>query len=71
MRGQESPQASMFSYVSLDARVPADHPLRRLPNLIGTSHIGYVTRDAYAIYYRDVVEDIARWLDGTPVRVLN
>jgi hypothetical protein len=34
MRGQENPQASMFSYVSLEHRVPADHPLRRLRALI-------------------------------------
>ena len=30
MRGQENPQASMFSYVSLEQRVPKVHPLRTL-----------------------------------------
>jgi transposase len=34
MRGQEDPQASMFSYVSLEDRVPQDHPLRRLRRLV-------------------------------------
>ena len=28
MRGVESGQQAMFSYVSLESRVPADHPLR-------------------------------------------
>jgi phosphoglycerate dehydrogenase-like enzyme len=51
--------------------LPSDHPYRTLPYLIGTSHIGYVTRDAYTTYYGDVVEDIASWLDGKPIRVLN
>lgn len=34
MRGQENPQASMFSYVSLEQRVPKDHPLRTLRALV-------------------------------------
>lgn len=51
--------------------LPPDHPLRGLDNLVGTSHIGYVTRDAYTTYWHDVVEDVASWLDGAPIRVLN
>jgi transposase len=34
MRGQEDPQAPMFSYVSLEERVPQDHPLRPLRRLV-------------------------------------
>jgi transposase len=34
MRGQEDPQVSMFSYVSLEERVPPEHPLRRLRGLV-------------------------------------
>ncbi|WP_043359131.1 transposase, partial [Methyloversatilis universalis] len=34
MRGQENPQALMFSYVSLEQRVPKDHPLRSLRALV-------------------------------------
>jgi hypothetical protein len=30
MRGDVSNQQGMFSYVSLDARVPAQHPLRAI-----------------------------------------
>jgi phosphoglycerate dehydrogenase-like enzyme len=50
--------------------LPGDHPLRGLPNLIATPHLGYVTRANYRAYFAGVVEDIARWLDGKPVRVL-
>ncbi len=28
MRGTDQPQSTMFSYVSMEARIPHDHPLR-------------------------------------------
>jgi phosphoglycerate dehydrogenase-like enzyme len=46
------------------------HPLRGLPNLIATPHIGYVTRENYRVFYGDAVDDIRGWLDGKPQRVL-
>lgn len=51
--------------------LPGDHPLRSLPDTVITPHIGYVTAQGYQIFYRDIVEDIAAWLDGLPVRVLD
>jgi len=37
MRGIESPQRSMFSYVSLEQRVPRQHPLRSIRKLVDTA----------------------------------
>lgn len=51
--------------------LPADHPFRTLPNVVATPHLGYVTEETYRIYYGDAVEDIAAWLAGAPIRVLN
>ena len=34
MRGPESSQRTMFSYVDLEDRVPADHPLRAIRALV-------------------------------------
>lgn len=51
--------------------LPEDHPLRSLPNVLATPHLGYVTRDNYCRYYREVVEDIEAFLDGSPVRRLS
>ncbi|MBV8692266.1 MAG: D-2-hydroxyacid dehydrogenase family protein, partial [Actinobacteria bacterium] len=50
--------------------LPADHPYRRLPNVVATPHIGYVTEDCYRIFYDQIVEDITAWRSGAPVRVL-
>ena len=50
--------------------LPADHPIRSLPNTLLLPHIGYVTSDAYAQWFSEVVEDVVAWRDGSPVRVL-
>lgn len=50
--------------------LPVDDPLRKLDNAVITPHLGYVTEDNYRRYYSDMVEDIAAWLKGAPVRVM-
>lgn len=50
--------------------LPLDHPFRHLPNVIPTPHIGYVSQDVYGTFFRHIVEDIAGFLDGAPVRVV-
>jgi phosphoglycerate dehydrogenase-like enzyme len=50
--------------------LPAGHPLASLPNTVLTPHLGYVTAEGYAVFFRDAVADIGAWLDGSPVRVL-
>lgn len=51
--------------------VPLDSPLRALPNVLGTPHLGYVSEAGYRTYYGEAVEDIRAFLDGAPVRVLS
>lgn len=50
--------------------LPSDHPFRHVERLIGTPHIGFVTEETYGVFFHDVVEDIAAWLGGSPVRVI-
>jgi phosphoglycerate dehydrogenase-like enzyme len=51
--------------------LPPDHPLRSAPNTVLTPHVGYVTSAGYTAFYGDAVEDIAAFLRGDPVRVIN
>ncbi len=50
--------------------LPTGHPLRRLDNVVLTPHLGYVSAENYAVYFRDTVDDIRAFLDGRPVRVI-
>ncbi|WNV74104.1 D-2-hydroxyacid dehydrogenase family protein [Geodermatophilus sp. DSM 44513] len=51
--------------------LPADSPVRTAPRTVLTPHLGYVTRDTYAVFYGEAVEDVAAFLRGAPVRVLH
>lgn len=50
--------------------LPADSPLRQVPNLILTPHIGYSTRDTYEVFYPETVEAVLAFLSGSPIRVV-
>jgi phosphoglycerate dehydrogenase-like enzyme len=49
---------------------PATDPLRSLPNVLATPHLGYVSHENYRTYYGEAVEDIDAFLNGAPIRVL-
>ncbi|MDZ7781971.1 MAG: IS5 family transposase [Halioglobus sp.] len=37
MRGEINPQASMFSYVDLESRIPKEHPIRKIRDIVDTA----------------------------------
>ena len=51
--------------------LPAQHPLRSLPNVVLAPHLGYCTHEVYAQFHRESVENTLAFLDGKPMRVLN
>jgi len=49
MRGQDTQQSAMFSYISPEKRVPADHPLRQIRGMVDVALKG-MTRTFNRIY---------------------
>lgn len=68
-------QGNAFAGAGLDVfdrePLPLDHPLRTLPNVVLTPHLGYVTEDTYQVFYGQTLENIEAYLAGAPVRVIN
>jgi len=50
--------------------LPAEHPFRRLPNVLATPHVGYVSEQNYRQFYQKMIEAIQAWAGGMPIRVL-
>ena len=51
-------------------RDPND-PLLKLPNVVCTPHIGYVTRDEYELQFSDIFDQIVAYAAGAPINVVN
>ena len=50
--------------------LPADHPLRTLPNVVLTPHLGYVVRESMSAFYTQLVENALAFMDGKPIRLM-
>ena len=50
--------------------LPLDHPFRTMPTVLATPHIGYVSRATYEAAFPQMVEAIAAWRRGAPIREL-
>jgi len=48
-----------------------NHPLLKMPNVVCTPHIGYVTRDEYELQFSDIFDQIVAYAAGTPTNVVN
>ncbi|PHH38837.1 D-2-hydroxyacid dehydrogenase family protein [Pseudomonas putida] len=51
--------------------LPELHPFRTLDNVLATPHVGYVSRQNYAQFFAQMIEDIQGWAAGSPLRLLN
>lgn len=51
--------------------LPLDNPLRRLAGTVLTPHLGYSTEAVLQQFYRESVENISAYLDGSPIRMVN
>ena len=50
--------------------LPLDHPFRRLPTVLATPHVGYVSEQNYRQFYQQMIEAIQAWAKDAPIRVL-
>jgi phosphoglycerate dehydrogenase-like enzyme len=50
--------------------LPAGHPLTMLPNAVLLPHLGYVSEPGFRHMYGQVVEDIAAFTAGAPIRTI-
>lgn len=51
--------------------LPADHPLRALPNVVLTPHLGYVVADVLDHYFKASLDNVEAFLSGAPRNVFN
>jgi phosphoglycerate dehydrogenase-like enzyme len=51
--------------------LPEGHPLRTLPNVLSTPHVGFVTQKTYRIFYEETVQNLVAWMNGSPLRVIS
>ena len=67
-------KAGQFGVAALDVfdeePLPAEHPFRTMNNVVATPHLGYVTRETYAVFFADTVENIEAFMAGAPIRLL-
>ncbi len=57
--------------VYLQEPLQADHPLRRLPNVVLTPHVGWPTDVAYASFAESAVRVVEQYIDGVLADVVN
>ena len=51
--------------------LPRTHPLLKLENALLTSHVGFVTKQTYEVFYKQTVEAVLNWEKGNTIRQIN
>ena len=51
--------------------LPLDHPLRSMQNVVLMPHVGYVTEAGFRFSFGRMAEDVAAFMKGEPIRVVD
>ena len=65
------PGAAAVDVYEREPLVDPDDPLLRLPNVVCTPHVGYVTLDEWELQFADVFDQVASFAAGRPLHVVN
>jgi D-3-phosphoglycerate dehydrogenase len=68
---QGRPGLAALDVYETEPLVDAANPLLQMDNVIGTPHIGYVSRDEWEIQFADVFDQVNAFAAGSPVNVVN
>ncbi len=49
----------------------SDHPLLKMPNVVCTPHIGYVSHEEYETQFSDIFDQIVAFDEGAPIHMIN
>ena len=50
--------------------LPENHKLRFLPNALLLTHLGYVTKENYEVFYTQMAQNLLAFKEGKPIRVI-
>ena len=50
--------------------LPENHKLRFLPNALLLPHLGYVTKENYEVFYKQMAQNLLAFKEGKPIRVI-
>ncbi len=70
LRAGRPGMAAVDVYEEEPLRDPQD-PLLRLPNVVCTPHIGYVTVDEWEVQFAEIFDQILAYAAGAPINVVN
>ena len=51
--------------------VGGEHPLLKMPNVVCTPHIGFVTEDEFELQFGDIFDQVAAYASGEPIHMIN
>jgi phosphoglycerate dehydrogenase-like enzyme len=51
--------------------LPTDAPIRTMPNVLTTPHLGYAVQETFESFYEQTVENLDSWLNGKPQRLIS
>ena len=48
-----------------------NNPLLKMPNVVCTPHIGFVTKEEFELQFSDIFDQIVAYADGNPINMIN